>query len=67
MFARELARERMRHEHPGWPEARMARELMRLAFLPAPMPARLEKWISELGLKTEWNDACRGAGVSESK
>jgi hypothetical protein len=27
----------------------------------------LEKWISELGLQTEWNDARRGAGVSEFK
>lgn len=38
MFARELNRERIRHEHPGWPEARITRELLRLAFFPAPLP-----------------------------
>src|ERR1700680_377059 len=41
LFARELAKERIRREHPEWPETRLARELVRLAFLPAPMPARL--------------------------
>jgi hypothetical protein len=41
VFARELARERIRREHPGWPETRIARELIRLAFLPAPLPAPL--------------------------
>ena len=40
-FARELAKERIRREHPDWPETRVARELIRLAFLPAPLPARL--------------------------
>jgi len=38
MFARELSREGIRREHPEWPEARIARELLRLAFLPAPLP-----------------------------
>jgi hypothetical protein len=41
MFARELARERIRREQPEWPETRVARELIRLAFLPEPLPARL--------------------------
>jgi len=41
MFARELARERIRQEHPEWLETQAARELIRLAFLPAPMPALL--------------------------
>jgi hypothetical protein len=41
LFARELAKERIRREHPDWPETRVARELIRLAFLPAPLPARL--------------------------
>ncbi len=40
-FARELAKERIRREHPDWPETQVARELVRLAFLPVPMPARL--------------------------
>ena len=41
LFARELAKEGIRREHPEWPEARVARELLRLAFLPAPLPAPL--------------------------
>ena len=41
LFARELARERIRREHPEWSETDVARELLRLALLPAPMPARL--------------------------
>ena len=42
LFARELSRELMRHEHPEWPETPIARELLRLAFLPAPLPACLQ-------------------------
>jgi Rv0078B-related antitoxin len=41
LFARELNRERIRQEHPEWTEARVARELLRSAFLPAPLPAPL--------------------------
>jgi hypothetical protein len=41
MFARELASERIRREHPEWPETQVVRELIRLAFLPAPPPAPL--------------------------
>ena len=41
MFARELNRARLLREHPEWPEASIARELLRLAFLPAPLPAGL--------------------------
>jgi hypothetical protein len=41
LFARELAQERIRREHPEWSEMQVARELVRLAFLPAPVPARL--------------------------
>jgi Rv0078B-related antitoxin len=40
-FARDLCRERIRHEHPQWTEAQIARELLRLAFLPDPLPAGL--------------------------
>jgi hypothetical protein len=40
-FARELAREGIRRDHPQWTEAQVARELLRLAFLPAPLPAWL--------------------------
>jgi hypothetical protein len=41
MFARVLSGERIRREHPGWTESQVARELIRLAFLPGPMPASL--------------------------
>lgn len=40
-FARDLARAGMRRDHPEWDEAQVSRELLRLAFLPAPLPARL--------------------------
>ena len=39
LFARELARERIRMDHPEWDEARVARELLRHAFLPNPLPS----------------------------
>ena len=38
MFAREFARAGIREQHPDWPEDRVARELVRLAFLPKPLP-----------------------------
>jgi hypothetical protein len=41
LFARELAAARIRVEHPEWSEMQVARELLRLAFLPAPLPAQL--------------------------
>jgi hypothetical protein len=41
LFARELAQEGIRREHPDWSEAQVARELLRLAFFPAPLPAGL--------------------------
>jgi hypothetical protein len=41
MFARELNRARLRSEHPEWTEAQIARELLRLAFFPQPLPAGL--------------------------
>jgi hypothetical protein len=41
LFARELSKQRIRREHPEWSETQVARELVRLAFLPGPMPARL--------------------------
>src|SRR6266516_1980758 len=36
LFARELAKERIRAEHPEWTHSRVALELVRLALLPAP-------------------------------
>lgn len=41
MFARELSRQGIRREHPEWTEAQICRELLRLAFLPASLPAGL--------------------------
>jgi hypothetical protein len=41
MSARALNRARLQHERPPWTEADIARELLRLAFLPAPLPAGL--------------------------
>ena len=38
LFARELAKAGIRRDHPEWTEAQVARELLRLAFLPAPLP-----------------------------
>jgi len=38
LFARELAREGIRRDHPEWMEVHVARELLRLAFLPAHLP-----------------------------
>lgn len=42
LFARELARERIRSEHPDWDERQIERELLRIAFLPCPLPAGLK-------------------------
>jgi hypothetical protein len=39
LFARELARAGIRREHPKWPEARIRRELLRLAFFPSLLPS----------------------------
>jgi hypothetical protein len=41
MFARELSKARIQGEHPDWSETQIGRELLRLAFLPAPLPEAL--------------------------
>jgi hypothetical protein len=38
MTAREFAASRIRSEHPEWSDADVGRELLRIAFLPAPLP-----------------------------
>ena len=43
LFARDLAREGIRRDHPEWNETQVARELIRLAFLPQPLPGRIEE------------------------
>lgn len=40
-FARELTRQGIRDQHPDWSEQRVLREVIRFAFLPAPMPVPL--------------------------
>ncbi len=40
-FARDLARAGIRRDHPDWNEAQVTRELLRFAFYPQPLPARL--------------------------
>jgi hypothetical protein len=37
-FARELTRARLRQEHPEWNEKQVMLEVIRLAFLPQPLP-----------------------------
>jgi len=39
VFARELAKAGIRRQHPEWSDARIAREMLRLAFFPAPLPS----------------------------
>lgn len=41
LFTRDLARARIRREHPDWQEIQVTRELLRLAFLPALLPPAL--------------------------
>jgi hypothetical protein len=50
MFGRELNRARLRQEHPEWAEAQIARELLRLAFFPQPLPDGLTAGVTP-GLK----------------
>lgn len=40
LFARDLALAGIQREHPDWDEANTARELLRLAFLPEPLPPK---------------------------
>lgn len=40
LFARDLAKAGIRQDHPDWTEGQVARELMRLAFLPKPLPEK---------------------------
>jgi hypothetical protein len=48
LFARELAKEGIRREHPEWPEPRVSLELLRIAFSPAPLPPGLEEQLLKL-------------------
>jgi len=48
LFARALSQAGIRQEHPDWSEAQVARELIRLAFLPDPLPMWLDKRLAIL-------------------
>jgi len=41
LFIRELSRTRIRSTHPDWSESQVERELLRLTFLPDPLPSGL--------------------------
>ena len=41
VMARELAIARLRRQHPDWSSADLMKELIRYAFLPAPLPESL--------------------------
>ena len=41
LFVRDLNRAGIRSDHPEWSNAQVERELLRLAFLPEPLPANL--------------------------
>jgi hypothetical protein len=41
VFVRDLMREGIRRDYPQWTEEQIARELLRRAFFPAPLPAWL--------------------------
>jgi hypothetical protein len=41
LFAREVAKAGVRCDHPEWTEAQVAREVLRRAFLPQPLPSGL--------------------------
>jgi hypothetical protein len=41
LFVRESARSRMQVQHPEWDEARIERELLKIAFFPHALPAGL--------------------------
>jgi hypothetical protein len=40
-FAREMGKAGIRRDHPDWTEKQVSRELLRLAFLPKPLPPGL--------------------------
>jgi hypothetical protein len=41
LLTRELAKQGIREQHPEWSNTRVARELLRRAFPPGQVPARL--------------------------
>ena len=51
LFARELSKTRIRQENPDWSETQVTRELVRLAFLPDPMPPWLNRAFAPPGAR----------------
>lgn len=45
MFVKELIKADVRRDHPDWSEALVERELLRLAFLPDPLPPGLDEYL----------------------
>lgn len=41
LFARELAKAKVRSDHPDWSETQITREVLRLQFLPESLPSGL--------------------------
>ena len=41
LLARELAKAKIRGDHPDWSEPQVALEVLRLQFLPKPLPSAL--------------------------
>ena len=41
LLVREFAKSKIRADHPEWTEAQVARELLRLQFLPGKIPSSL--------------------------
>jgi len=48
LFARELAKAGIRHDHPEWTEAQVTREILRIAFLPGPLPSWLDERLGDI-------------------
>jgi len=47
-LVREFTKAGIRSRHPDWNEAQVFHELLRLQFLPDPLPTGVSKWIDEL-------------------
>lgn len=64
-LARELAKARIRSEHPDWNEAQIMCEFLRLVFLPAPLPKGLPEWLDAFYAKKQQSAAKGPAEIAE--
>jgi hypothetical protein len=60
MFDREIRKQKIRREHPGWCELEVMHEIIRQAFLPEPMPEWL---IKQMHQRLDEQVARRSAGL----